>query len=129
MADLRYTKSHEWCSIDGGIATVGITKHAAEQLNDLTFLDYRVAKGAAVKAGQVFGEIDSVKSTSDLYCPVSGTIDALNDRFSNTDELAVITRAPESEGWMIKIKVSDASEAQKLLSAADYAKHCADGAH
>lgn len=126
MSELRYTKSHEWCSLDGGIATCGISRHAADELNDLTFLDFRVSPGDEVAAGDTFGEIDSVKATSELYAPVSGTIEAINERFKNEEELPVINSSPEDEGWLIKIKVSDPAQHAALMDAAAYAAHCAD---
>lgn len=126
MSELRYTKSHEWCSLDGGIATCGISRHAADELNDLTFLDFRVSPGDEVAAGDTFGEIDSVKATSELYAPVSGTVEAINERFKNEEELPVINSSPEDEGWLIKIKVSDPAQHAALMDAAAYATHCAD---
>ncbi len=121
MGERRYTKSHEWCLVTDGVATCGISKHAADELNDLTFLDYRVAPGDAVQAGQTFGEIDSVKATSELYCPVGGTVEAINERFKDADELGVVTRSPEDEGWLIKIRLADPGAPAGLMSAAEYA--------
>lgn len=129
MAELRYTKSHEWCSLAGNIATCGITKHAADELNDLTFLDLRVQPGAAIKQGQAFGEIDSVKATSELFSPVTGKVKELNGRWKNTDELPVITKSAESDGWMVKIEVSDPKQVEALMTAEQYKKFCADAAH
>jgi glycine cleavage system H protein len=129
MADKRYTRTHEWCEVNGGVATCGITKHAADELGDLTFLDYRVSAGNKVKQGDVFGEIDSVKATSELFSPVSGTVEAINERFHEADELTAISGAPETDGWMMKIKLSDPREVDKLMSAGDYSKFCAESGH
>ena len=129
MAEKRYTRTHEWAEIDGGVATVGITKHAAEELGDLTFLDFRASVGAKLKQGEVYGEIDSVKATSELFSPLSGTVEALNERFHEADELTAITKAPETDGWMMKLRPSEAGEFAKLMSASDYQKFCADSGH
>lgn len=127
MGETRYTKSHEWCSLQGGVAVCGISKHAADELNDLTFLDFRVAPGAKLTQGQVFGEIDSVKATSELYAPVAGTVEAINETFKSADELPTITKSPEKDGWLIKIKPSDPKQVDALMSAAAYAEFCASG--
>lgn len=129
MAEKRYTRTHEWAEMNGGVATIGITKHAADELGDLTFLDFRAAAGAKLKQGEVFGEIDSVKATSELFSPLSGTVEAVNERFHEADELAAITKAPETDGWMIKVKVSEPGEFNKLMSAGDYQKFCAESGH
>jgi glycine cleavage system H protein len=129
MADKRYTRTHEWAELNGGVATIGITKHAADELGDLTFLDFRANVGAKLKQGEVFGEIDSVKATSELFSPLSGTVEAVNERFHEADELTAISKAPETDGWMMKIKVSEPGEFTKLMSAADYQKFCAESGH
>jgi len=128
MAEKRYTRTHEWCEVAGSTGTFGITKHAADELGDLTFLDFRASVGAKLKQGDVFGEIDSVKATSELFAPVSGTVEAINERFRDADELTAISSASETDGWMVKVKLSDPGEVNKLLTAADYQKFCADGA-
>ncbi|MCW8140250.1 MAG: glycine cleavage system protein H [Planctomycetota bacterium] len=128
MAERRYSRTHEWCEVDGDVATCGITKHAADELGDLTFLDFRVAVGASVKQGDVFGEIDSVKATSELFSPLSGTVEAINERFRDADQLGALSGAPETDGWMIKLRLSAPAEAGKLLTRADYEKFCAEGA-
>jgi glycine cleavage system H protein len=126
MADRRYAESHEWCSLEGDVATVGISKHAAEELGDLTFLDYRVEAGGAVAKGDTIGEIDSVKATSEIYAPVAGTVEAINERFQNEDELAAISGDPEgADAWLVKIKVADAAEVEALMDAAAYEAFCA----
>ena len=127
MAETRYTEKHEWARLeDDGLVTCGITQHAVDELNDLTFLDYRVAAGDTVEQGQVFGEIDSVKATSELFAPVSGTVEEINERFTSEDELPAINSSPQGEGWMIKIKPSDASQHGALLDESAYKAHCAE---
>ncbi|MCO5172401.1 MAG: glycine cleavage system protein H [Planctomycetes bacterium] len=128
MAERRFSRTHEWCEVEGDLATCGITKHATDELGDLTFLDFRVAVGAAVKAGDVFGEIDSVKATSELFAPVSGTVEGLNERFRDADQLGALSAAPETDGWMIKVRLSEPGELGKLLTRNDYEKFCAEGA-
>jgi glycine cleavage system H protein len=120
MSDTRYSRTHEWCRLEGNVGTIGISKHAADELTDLTYLDLKVKKGDRLKQGQVFGEIDSVKATSELFAPVSGTVAEINGRFADEDELAAITRSPEDEGWMLKVELSTPRELDGLLSKADY---------
>lgn len=124
MGERRYTKSHEWCALEEGVATVGITKHATDELGDLTFLDFKVAAGEDVAKGDTFGEVDSVKATSELYAPVAGAVEAINERFSDESELGALSESPEPEGWLIKIKVSDPAEFEGLLDRAAYEAHC-----
>lgn len=128
MADKRYTRTHEWCQVDGGVATCGITKHAAEELGDLTFLDFRVSAGATIEQGDVFGELDSVKATSELFSPVSGAVEAVNEKFGDADQLSTLSNAPETEGWIMKVKLSEPGEVAKLMTRADYDAFCAAGA-
>jgi glycine cleavage system H protein len=125
MADTRYAESHEWARLEGDSVVVGITQHAADALTDLTFLDIKLKKGDKVKKGQVFGEIDSVKATSELFAPVSGTIADVNKRFEDEDELVAINKTPETEGWMIKISGVDKKEWGALLDRAAYDAHVA----
>ena len=129
MADERYTKSHEWTRLEDGVVVIGITQHAVDELNDLTFLDYRVAAGDAIAVGDVFGEIDSVKATSELFAPVDGTVEAINERFSSEEELPAINEDPMGAGWLVKIKASDPTQLDGLMDAAAYAEHCANGDH
>lgn len=126
MADTRYNTSHEWCRLEDGVATCGITKHAVDELGDLTFLDYRVEAGEEVSKGDAFGEIDSVKATSEVFAPMTGTVEAINDRFSNEDELPALQSSPMEEGWLVKIKVSDAAQHAALMDLDAYTKHCAE---
>ena len=127
MAEVRYTKSHEWCRLEDGVGVCGITQHAVDELGDLTFLDYRVEAGQDVAAGDPFGEIDSVKATSELFAPVSGAVEAINERFQDEEQLGSISTDPQGEGWMVKIKISDPAQFEALLDEAAYQEHCANG--
>ena len=123
---MRYTTSHEWCRVNDGVAECGISKHAAEQLNDLTFVDLTAQPGDELEQGAPFGEVESVKTTSDVYAPVSGTVEAVNERFQDEGNLPGLTDDPEgADSWLIKIKVADPSQLEGLLDAAGYAEHCA----
>ena len=127
MAEVRYSESHEWARLeDDGLVTCGITKHAVDELNELTFLAFRVAAGDSVSKGDTFGEIDSVKATSPLYAPLDGTVESINERFQTGDELPAINADPQGEGWLIKIRPADASQHAALLDEAAYQAHCAE---
>jgi glycine cleavage system H protein len=117
--DRRYLASHEWHKLDGDICTIGITKFAADELTDITFVSLPKV-GAAVTAGKPFGEVESVKATSDLYAGVSGTVTEVNAKLSDAPEL--VNSDSFEGGWMIKVKVSDAAQHGALLSAGDYEK-------
>jgi glycine cleavage system H protein len=115
-SDYKYTKEHEWIKADGSIGTVGITEHAQEALGDIVFVDLPKV-GAAFKAGQSFGTVESVKAVSDIYSPVSGTVTEVNDE---------LTKAPEKinsdahAAWLIKVRLQDPAEVERLLSAEQY---------
>lgn len=116
--DRKYLKSHEWCKIESGIATLGISDFAVEHLSDLVFLDLP-ASGAKVKAGEPFGEIESVKAVSDIYSPVSGEVVEINADLP--DNLDTLKEDPWTAGWMIKVRVT--GEASDLMDAAAYEQH------
>jgi len=118
---LKYTETHEWAHIEGDTATVGISEYAAQHLSDLVYLDLPEV-GDTVTAGKPFGEIESVKAVSDLNAPVSGEIAEVNEELP--DYLDRIAESPFDQGWMVKIKMSDASESGKLISHDQYQKHC-----
>lgn len=120
--DLLYAATHEWARIEGPEAVVGITFFAQEQLGDLTFVDLPKV-GQALVAGQEMGSVESVKAASEIYCPVSGTVIAVNDTLENAPEK--INESPYDEGWMIRVRLS--AEPAALLSAADYEKQIAAG--
>ena len=118
--DLRYAKSHEWLMLESdGTATIGITDYAQNSLGDITFVQLPKV-GAALKAGESFGVVESVKAASDLYAPVSGTVLAVNGALDGAPEN--VNHAPFGDGWMLKLTVATRSEVDALLSAGDYAR-------
>jgi glycine cleavage system H protein len=118
-SDRRYLESHEWHKLDGDTVTIGITRTAADELTDITYVALPKV-GDTVEAGKRLGEIESVKATSDLYSGVSGNVTAVNSELAN--DPGVINRDPFNAGWMIKVKMTKPDEMNKLLSAEDYAK-------
>ena len=118
--DRKYAKSHEWLKPESdGTATVGITDYAQNSLGDITFVQLPKV-GAAFKAGETFGVIESVKAASDLYLPVAGTVVAINAALERAPE--TVNRSPFDDGWLIKLKVANSAEIGALLSTGDYAK-------
>ncbi len=115
--DLRYLQTHEWHRLEGDTVTIGITQFAADELTDITFVDLPKV-GAALKANGRFGEIESVKATSDLYSGVAGEVTAVNNELGN--EPGLVNRDPYAAGWMIKLKVENPDDVNKLLSVDDY---------
>ena len=115
--NLRYTKDHEWVRIDGDEAIVGITDFAQRELGDIVYLEVETT-GKTLEAGAVFGTVEAVKTVSDLYLPVSGTINELNPALANSPEL--INTDPYGEGWMIKMKVNNPADVEKLMDAPAY---------
>lgn len=118
-ADLRYTNDHEWLRHQGKTWAVGITQFAVDQLGDITLVDLP-REGDMVTKGQRFGTIESVKSVSDLYAPVSGTVIKVNAALKDTPEL--VNSEPYGGGWMIEIEPNEIGEVDELLGADDYAK-------
>ncbi len=119
MSETRYTDQHEWVRLEGGEATVGITKFAAEQLGDVVYVELP-AKGKAVKAGAEAAVVESVKAASEVYAPVGGEVTAANDALST--EPSKVNDDPEGNGWFFKLKLADAGEFAKLMDAAAYAE-------
>lgn len=115
--NLRYTKDHEWISLDGNTATIGITDFAQRELGDIVYVEVETV-GKTLEAGTVFGTVEAVKTVSDLYLPMSGTINELNPALANAPEL--VNNDPYGEGWMIKMTVNDPSAFEGLLDAAAY---------
>jgi glycine cleavage system H protein len=118
-SDLRYAKSHEWVRVDGGVATVGITDHAQHELTDVVFVELPQV-GRKVKAGEACAVVESVKTASDIYSPVSGEVIEVNQKVVDTPSL--VNDKPYADGWFFKVRLSDANEAGALLSPADYSK-------
>lgn len=125
--DLLYAETHEWAHVaeDGGakVATIGISAHAIEQLTDLVYMDLP-AVGTAVSAGEPFGEVESVKATSDLYSPVNGEVVEINETLP--DNLEILGTDPYVQGWIIKVKLSDESALENLLDHAAYEKQVSE---
>ena len=113
--DLQYTKSHEWVRVGDGVATVGITDHAQDELGDVVFVELP-EQGATLAAGDPFGAVESVKAVSDLYAPVGGEVVEVNGALEDSPEK--INEDPYGEGWIVKLRVSD--DDAGLLSASDY---------
>ena len=115
--NLRYTKDHEWVKLDGNVATIGITDFAQKELGDIVYVEVETV-GNAIAAGEVFGSVEAVKTVSDLYLPVSGTINELNPALADAPEL--VNTDPYGEGWMIKMTVDNPADVEALLDAAGY---------
>lgn len=116
-ADLKYTKDHEWVKIEGDVVTVGITDFAQGELGDIVYVEVETVD-ETLKAEEIFGTVEAVKTVSDLFLPVSGEIIEFNTLLE--DEPEKVNTDPYGEGWMIKIKCSDLSQINQLLSAEDY---------
>lgn len=116
-ANLRYTKDHEWISIEGNIATVGITDFAQGELGDIVYVDITTV-GKALKAEEVFGTVEAVKTVSDLFLPLTGTINEINPALESQPEL--VNTDPYGEGWMIKMTVDNIADADALLTSEAY---------
>lgn len=118
--DVRYTKEHEWARADGGAVVVGITYFAQDALGDIVYVDLP-GPGTEVSAMQPFGEVESTKSVSDIYSPVSGTIVERNPQLEDSPEL--VNQDPYGSGWMVRIELSNPRELDGLLSASEYQKY------
>jgi glycine cleavage system H protein len=114
---LKYTQDHEWLSLDGDVATVGITQFAQKQLGDLVFVELP-SVGASFDKGAVAATVESVKAASEVYAPIGGEVIAVNDRLNG--EPGLVNAEPTGEGWMFKLKVRDAAEAEGLLDEGAY---------
>ena len=124
--DLRYTKEHEWLEVRDGTATVGITQYAQAELGDIVYVELPKV-GAAVVAGEPFGTVESVKAVSELFAPASGTVAEVNAALAANPER--VNKDPYGEGWMIRIAMADAKEAESLMTAAQYRKYVEDEAN
>lgn len=118
----KYSKTHEWVKVDGEIATIGITFYAQKKLRDIIYVELP-EKGKTVKAGDSVGTVESVKTTEEIYTPVSGTIVDVNSELTSSPEL--INKDPYGKGWIIKIKISDINELTKLMNANEYKSYTA----
>jgi glycine cleavage system H protein len=115
--NLKYTKDHEWVLIEGDTATVGVTDFAQGELGDVVFVEIET-EGETLAQGDTFGTIEAVKTVSDLFMPVGGEVVEVNEKLEADPE--VVNKDPYGDGWLIRIKVSDAAETDELLSAEDY---------
>ena len=115
--DRKYTKDHEWVSVEGNIATIGITDFAQEQLGDIVYVEVE-AEYETLDAEEIFGTVEAVKTVSDLYMPVSGEVKEFNEELESEPES--VNADPYGKGWMIKVEMSDPSEIDKLLSPEAY---------
>ena len=117
-ASYKYTKEHEWISVDGSTGTVGITDYAQDSLGDIVFVELPKV-GDTLEAGKIFGSVESVKAVSDLYSPVSGTVSAVNEELKDAPERV---NADANNTWMMKLEIKNAAELEALLSAEQYEK-------
>ena len=118
-SNLRYTKDHEWIKLEGSTATIGITDFAQRELGDIVYIEVETI-GKSLEAGAVFGTVEVVKTVSDLYLPVSGTVTELNPALANSPEL--VNTDPYGEGWMIKVAIEDPEAYEQLMSAEAYSE-------
>lgn len=123
-ANLKYSKEHEWVLVEGGTATIGITDHAQDALGDIVYIGDLAEVGDEVDMDDVIGVIESVKATSDLFAPFGGTISVVNEDLDDAPE--TINEKPYEEGWILKIKMSNAGEIDDLMDAEEYQKLISD---
>lgn len=113
----RYTKEHEWVSVEGDVGTIGITDHAQSELGDIVYVDLPKV-GVTTEQGKTFGSVESVKAVSDIYAPVSGEVIEINEMLSKTPEK--LNMDPHGDAWLIKVRLSAPEQIKNLLSPADY---------
>ncbi|HEV8702009.1 MAG TPA: glycine cleavage system protein GcvH [Candidatus Polarisedimenticolia bacterium] len=124
--DLKYTKEHEWITVQGGIGTVGITHYAQSELGDIVYVEVPAA-GAPVVGGEEFGTVESVKAVSEIFAPVSGEVLEVNPRLAAHPE--TVNKDPYGDGWLLKIRLADPKELDALMSAAQYRKYIEEEAN
>lgn len=115
--NLRYTKDHEWISLEGNVATIGITDFAQRELGDIVYVDINTV-GKTLNAEEVFGTVEAVKTVSDLFLPVAGTIAEVNSALNDNPE--AVNNDPYGEGWMVKVTVTNPADVEALMDAAAY---------
>lgn len=123
-SDRSYSKDHEWVLVEGDTVVIGITHFAQDQLGEVVYVDLPSA-GDSIAAGETFGEIESVKSVSELFAPISGDVVAVNDDLGDTPE--TVNADPHGDGWMIKVTISDTAELDALMSAEEYDAFVTEG--
>ena len=121
--ELKYTEEHEWVMVEEDLVVVGITDFAQDALGDVVFVELP-EEGTEVVAGKAFGVVESVKAVSDIYAPVSGTVEEINSELPDAPE--IINTSPYEDGWMIKIRMSDTSELDDMMDADAYQAHIAE---
>ena len=119
--DSRYAKSHEYAHLDNGIATIGITDYAQKELGDVVFVELPQV-GSQLEQNEELGSIESVKAVSELFAPVTGEVTEVNERLRDNPEL--VNSDPYGDGWMIRVRISDASELDELMTAEEYDEYC-----
>ena len=115
--EFKYTEEHEWVMVEKELATIGISDFAQDALGDVVFVELPEV-GAVLEAGKPFGVVESVKAVSDIYAPISGTVEEINEDLVDAPE--IINTSPYEDGWMIKIRMNDAGDAEKLMSSEEY---------
>ena len=123
-ANYQYTKEHEWVGIDGDVAIIGITDYAQNELGDIVYVDLP-QPGDAVAIGITMGSVESVKAVSDIYSPVTGEVVEVNEALAEAPEK--VNEDPHGDGWLVKVRLSEAEESNQLLSAADYESYLERG--
>ena len=126
MSDLKFSKDHEWIKLEGDIATIGITKHAAEMLGDIVFAELP-DKGSNLEKNKTAGVVESTKAASDVYTPVSGEV--LDNNQAIVDDPSKINADPEGEGWFFKLKIKNKSEMDELMTKEEYEKFAKDNSN
>ncbi|GAB5538105.1 MAG: glycine cleavage system protein GcvH [Salibacteraceae bacterium] len=116
-ADLKYTKDHEWVKVDGDEATIGVTDYAQGELGDVVYVEIET-EGETLDQEEVFGTVEAVKTVSDLFMPISGEVIAVNEKLADQPDL--VNQDAYGEGWMVKVRISDSSQLDGLMSADDY---------
>jgi len=116
-SNLRYTKDHEWVLLEGNVATIGITEFAQRELGDIVFVDIN-SLSKTINAEEVFGTVEAVKTVSDLFMPVAGTVNGVNPELESSPEL--VNQDPYGDGWMVKVTVNNPADVESLLDAAAY---------
>ena len=116
-SDRLYSESHEWYQVEGDTVTIGITQYAANELTDITYVEMQPS-GTSINSGDSIGEVESVKTTSDVFCPFSGDVTDVNDAAS--DDPSLLNSDPYGQGWLVRLKVGDASPPESLMDQATY---------
>jgi len=124
--NVKYTKDHEWARIDGKIAVIGITEYASKQLGDVVFVDMP-QPGTKLEKGKTLGVIESVKTVSDIFAPVSGKVSRKNEELEN--DPALVNQDPFGKGWILEVEFTNKDEMEALMDAKEYEKHCESSGH